>query len=60
MVTVHSPACILCRQLWREDDRGLYIKGRYICPECETRILMLSRNDPDYDYCKWGLKKIWY
>jgi hypothetical protein len=38
---------------------GLMVKGRYICNECERRIIVLDREDPDYDYYKWGLKKIW-
>lgn len=59
-MAVESPACILCRRLWQGSDQGLYVKGHYICPECEARIIILSRDDPDYDYYKWGLKKIWY
>jgi DNA-directed RNA polymerase subunit RPC12/RpoP len=42
------------------NNRGLLVKGRYVCPECEARIIVLSRDDPDYDYYKLGLKKIWY
>ena len=60
MMAVESPACIFCRRLRQEEGRGLWVKGRYICPECEARIIVLARDDPDYDYYKLGLKKIWY
>lgn len=55
------PACILCRRPQKNEDyQGLLIKGQHICHECERRIIALDREDPDYDYYKWGLKKIWY
>jgi uncharacterized protein YlaI len=52
--------CILCQCLRQKNNQGLLVKGHYICPECEARIIVLTREDPDYDYYKWGLKKIWY
>ncbi|NLW38373.1 MAG: sigma-G inhibitor, Gin [Peptococcaceae bacterium] len=51
---------MLCRSLRQKNNQGLLVKGNYICPECEARIIALTREDPDYDYYKWGLKKIWY
>jgi len=59
-VVIESTECILCRRLRQKNNQGLLVKGYYICPECEARIIVLSREDPDYDHYKWGLKKIWY
>lgn len=59
-MAVQAPSCILCRKLRQHPYHGLCIKGHYICPECEARIIVLTRDDPDYDYYKWGLKKIWH
>ncbi|TEB08489.1 Inhibitor of sigma-G Gin [Pelotomaculum schinkii] len=58
-MAVASPTCILCRRPQLTAFEGLMVKGRYICNECERRIIVLDRGDPDYDYYKWGLKKIW-
>jgi len=57
-VVLKSRECILCRSLRQKNNQGLLVKGNYICPECEARIIALTREDPDYDYYKWGLKKI--
>jgi len=52
--------CILCRRGFsREDKEGLWVRGHFICPSCEKKIVSLSRDDPDYEKYKWGLKKIW-
>lgn len=59
-MAVETPSCILCRKCLQHHDSGLWIKGHYICPQCEARIIVLSRDDPDYDHYKWGLKKIWH
>lgn len=59
-MTQGIPSCILCREPGQDLNQGLWIKGCYICPVCEARIIFLSRDDPDYDYYKWGLKKIWH
>ncbi len=58
-MAVESSACILCRRLCRDDKKGLCLRGNYICPACEARIISLTRNDPDYDIYISGLKKIW-
>ncbi|NLI12571.1 MAG: sigma-G inhibitor, Gin [Peptococcaceae bacterium] len=50
---------MLCRRLSRDDKKGLCLRGNYICPACEARIISLTRNDPDYDIYISGLKKIW-
>ncbi|OPZ75546.1 MAG: Inhibitor of sigma-G Gin [Firmicutes bacterium ADurb.Bin456] len=52
--------CIFCLCTRQKSDEGLLVQGHYICPGCEARIIALTREDPDYDYCKCGLKKIWY
>jgi len=59
-MAVQSPVCILCQRLAQDCKQGLSVKGHYICPECEARIIVLTRDDPDYDYYKCGLKKLWY
>jgi len=58
-MAVESPVCILCRQIRRDDKQGLMVRGNYICPACEARIISLTRNDPDYHIYISGLKKIW-
>ncbi|HOV79105.1 MAG TPA: sigma factor G inhibitor Gin [Bacillota bacterium] len=58
-MAVEPAACILCRRPKQEDNRGLCVRGRFICPECEAKIIRLGRNDPDYEYYRSGLKKIW-
>lgn len=58
-MAVQSTACILCRQFRRDEKQGLYVRGNYICPACEVKIISLTRNDPDYDIYISGLKKIW-
>ncbi|MHB8984575.1 MAG: sigma factor G inhibitor Gin [Eubacteriales bacterium] len=35
------------------------VLGHNICPECESKIVSLTRDDPDYEHFKSGLKKIW-
>ena len=59
-MAVEAPACILCRKVRQHPYQGLSVKGHYICAACEARIIALSRDDPDYDHYKLGLKKIWY
>lgn len=59
-MVVESPTCILCRRSKLDDYKDLLVKGRYICCECERRIIFLDNDDPEYDFYKWGLKKIWY
>lgn len=59
-MAVQSPACILCQRLSQGSKQDLFVRGHYICQECEARIIVLSRDDPDYDHYKLGLKKLWY
>ncbi|MDD4239388.1 MAG: sigma factor G inhibitor Gin [Desulfotomaculaceae bacterium] len=58
-MAVASPTCIICLHTQFNEYEGLLVKGRHICHECERRIIVLNSDDPDYDYYKWGLKKIW-
>jgi hypothetical protein len=59
-VAVASPTCILCRRTQMNKNQGLLVMGHHICHECERKIIVLDRDDPDYERYKWGLKKIWY
>ncbi len=58
-MAVKLPICILCQRFQHDSKRGLCLKGHYICPECEAKLISLSRNDPDYETYILGLKKIW-
>lgn len=58
-MAVNSSACILCRRFQWDGKHGLYLKGYYICPECEAKLVSLSENDPNYETYITGLKKIW-
>jgi hypothetical protein len=59
-VAVAFPSCMLCRRPQLDKYRGLLVRGRHICQDCERKIIGLDSGDPDYEYYKWGLKKIWY
>lgn len=58
-MAVESPDCILCRQSCPDRKQGLYVRGCYICLDCEAKIISISVNDPDYKVYMTGLKKIW-
>ncbi|MCL5290014.1 MAG: sigma factor G inhibitor Gin [Eubacteriales bacterium] len=51
--------CILCLRALQAEEQGLLVLGHNICPECESKIVSLTRDDPDYEHFKSGLKKIW-
>ncbi|OPX85159.1 MAG: Inhibitor of sigma-G Gin [Pelotomaculum sp. PtaB.Bin104] len=52
--------CILCRELALETEQALRVNGHCICSGCEARIVGLRAEDPEYDYYKNGLKKVWW
>ena len=53
-----AATCALCRTPLLE-EQGLKVLGHLICPACESKIVSLTRDDPDYERFKTGLKKIW-
>ncbi|WP_245561174.1 sigma factor G inhibitor Gin [Desulfoscipio gibsoniae] len=40
-------------------EQGIYIRGYYICPDCEAKICCLTLDSVNYDYYRNGLKRIW-
>jgi len=52
-------ACIICLRPRPDGGEGLLVRGCFICPECEARIVSLSADDPDYGRYRQSLKEIW-
>ena len=48
--------CLLCRKGFL---RGLDLCGHLLCASCESRLVNLSCDDPEYDAVRQGLKKVW-
>ncbi len=48
--------CIICQ---RETPEGLMILGRFICNQCERRLVSLDVTDDSYGYYVERLKYIW-
>jgi len=49
--------CIVCGV---NRPGGLVIRDKYICPECEDKIVALTVDHPEYDIIKESLKQIWF
>lgn len=54
-----TSTCVLCLRPVQAEGQGLLVLGHFICPACEGKIVSLTREDPDYEHYKAGLKKIW-
>lgn len=50
--------CFFCGSE-RTMEQGIYIRGYYICPDCEAKICCLTLDSVNYDYYRNGLKRIW-
>ncbi|MEG6617129.1 sigma factor G inhibitor Gin [Peptococcaceae bacterium 1198_IL3148] len=58
-MTEFIPICIYCNWPWNQDNKGLFIKGKYICATCEQKLIQSNCSQPEYQYYISGLKKIW-
>lgn len=54
-----APCCIYCQCQWNEQQQGIFIKGNFICAQCEQKLITTSCEQPQYHYYMNGLKKIW-
>lgn len=55
---MQSVKCTLCG-CTVTDNNAIVILGKLICNCCETKIINLSGDEPEYDFYRVGLKKIW-
>ncbi|SHK74748.1 Inhibitor of sigma-G Gin [Clostridium cavendishii DSM 21758] len=51
---VTKTSCIMCN---KTSKNGIIIRGKYICSECETKIVNSDINTDFYEYYKNHIKK---
>ncbi|MEC2113494.1 anti-sigma-G factor [Bacillus stercoris] len=47
--------CVICDQ---EKNRGIHLYTKFICLDCERKIISTSTSDPDYAFYVKKLKSI--
>lgn len=58
-MTEIAPICIYCHTIWDQNSKGIFIMGKYICHDCEQKLIHSNCDQPEYEYYISGLKKIW-
>lgn len=58
-MAVESRDCILCGRSCPDGNQGLYLRGFFICLDCEVKIISIPVSDPIYQIYMKKLKKIW-
>ncbi|MCY9450606.1 anti-sigma-G factor, partial [Bacillus haynesii] len=47
--------CVICDQ---EKNRGIHLYSKFICLDCERKVISTSTSDPDYAFYVKKLKSI--
>ncbi|WGD58042.1 anti-sigma-G factor [Bacillus subtilis] len=47
--------CVICDQ---EKNRGIHLYTKFICLDCERKVISTSTSDPDYPFYVKKLKSI--
>lgn len=58
-MAAESRDCILCERSCPDGKQGLYLRGCFICLDCEGKIISIPVDDPIYRIYMKKLKKIW-
>lgn len=54
-------SCLICQGPGRvENPGGVFIKGKYICPNCEEIIIKSKADDENYQKYIHKIKEIWF
>ncbi|MGV4322099.1 sigma factor G inhibitor Gin [Bacillus mojavensis] len=51
----HHQTCIICEQ---EKSRGIHLYTKFICLDCERKVISTATSDPDYAFYVNKLKSI--
>lgn len=48
--------CYVCE---KESDQGIYVLGKFLCTDCQNKLINLSPIDEDYNFYRSKMIDIW-